>query len=91
VPDEPETALATRAGVGAANPWVRGAASIGAGALVAGILLAVFGGPSGYAADAGPGMIRLGIAFGLGLVGLGLLLSALVIVGVGWYLRHPRA
>ncbi|MFD1722942.1 hypothetical protein [Amnibacterium endophyticum] len=45
------------------------------------------GGPNGYAADAAPALTRLLIGTALSVLGLGLLLSALVIVGVGWYLR----
>lgn len=71
----------------APNPWAQGAALIGLAALGAGILLAVLGGSNGYAADAGPAVVRLGIGVGMALVGLGLALSALVIAGVGWYLR----
>jgi hypothetical protein len=64
---------------------------IGLATLGAGILLAVLGGSNGYAADAGPAVVRLGIGVALALVGLGFALSALVIAGVGWYLKPPNS
>jgi hypothetical protein len=88
--EDPST-VASTATPTASNPWAQGSAAAGVAALGVGLLLAVLGGPSGYAADAGPATVRLAIGAGLSLTGLGLLLSALVIVGVGWYLRHPQA
>lgn len=89
MPEDSDTAPSTTTPT-ASNPWLQASAAAGAAALGIGLLLAVLGGPSGYAADAGPAMTRLAIGAGLSLIGFGLLLSALVIAGVGWCLRHPK-
>lgn len=89
--EAPDTDSSSAVQPKASNPWVQASTSLGVTALVVGVLVALLGGPNGYADDAGPAAVRLVIAASLSVVGFGLLLSALVIVGVGWNLRNLPA